>query len=120
MLNKKSMYNAIKIIVSCLTIFSFLLEIYQTIKIDVKRNGSIPVSGVKFIFSGLRIDRIPNPKVVFVIAEPKRSPMAKLYSFFFTALKSTASSGKDVPNATIVAPTKLAVKENSSAICKAE
>jgi hypothetical protein len=25
-----------------------------------------------------------------------------------------------VPNATIVAPTKLAVKENSSAICKAE
>ena len=62
----------------------------------------------------------PKTNNILNILEPITFPIAISVSPFFTAITEVTSSGSDVPIATIVRPTKLALIPNDVAILVAE
>jgi len=62
----------------------------------------------------------PPTNKIFKILLPTRLPISISRNPFFKAIKATANSGREVPKATKVKPTKAWVKEKNSAIFAAE
>lgn len=73
-----------------------------------------------FILKGANKRRMPNIKVKFVKQEPIKLPKAKLKRFFLAERNAIENSGKDVEIAKKVAPKKVCVIFNQSAISEAK
>jgi hypothetical protein len=69
---------------------------------------------------GFIIAAIPKTSVRFATLAPMAFPSARPYLFFLIACRQIDASGREVPIAIIVAPTKPSVRLNISVISIAE